>query len=84
MNDRKYIIVKEQGCELAILFHEVISHDKFLKVYDKDSIVSAGFFQVDIKDEELSVLAFGESTTLKKKSRKEDAIYIERVLKSRW
>ena len=84
MNDRKYIIVEEQSCELAILFDEIIPHSKFLKVYDKDNIVSAGFFQIVINGEELSVYAYGKSNTLKKVSRKEDSRLIERVLKNKW
>jgi len=84
MNDRKYIIVKESTFKTAILFEGVLSHDDFLKVYDKDDIVSAGFFQVYIKDGELCVSTYGKSTTLELESKKEDSRLIERILKDKW
>jgi len=84
MDDRKYIIVEELGCEVAILFNELIVHSTFVKAYCKERIVSAGFFRVEIKNKELSVSVYGESATLKRKSRPEDSIIIKRMLSNDW
>lgn len=68
MEKGKYIIVKERGCLVPILFHELISHDSFLEIYCKSNIHSAGFFQifiVQIHDSiTLKVRIYGRSDSL--------------------
>jgi len=72
----KYIIV-ENG---LILFSFALSHFDVSKGYVGE-VISAGFFSVDLDDG--SVQTFGNSTTLKKESREQDAEIIKREL-NRW
>ena len=75
MNYHKYIIVGVRGCTLAIIFDHILSHEEVAKNH---TVFSAGFFDVDY--EKKIVNTFGESTSLKRKSKKDDARFIERVL----
>ena len=65
----KYIIVDERGCELAIVFNSIIDHDQ---VANRMNVISAGFCRLP-NELNSNVSAWGESKTLKKKSREEDA-----------
>lgn len=84
----KYIIVKYQGFELPILFHSIMEHKAFqAMLFSDEAIVSAGFFsicgRITQEDENaISVDVYGESTTLKKSHRKEDAKLIKKLLRN--
>ena len=84
MEKGKYIIVKERGHLVPILFHLLISHDTFLNCYHKDNIHSAGFFQIvlfPIHDKHIiTVHVFGKSTSLNLKTDDDDAKRIEHLL----
>ncbi len=87
----KYIVIENIGIELAILFSHIISHDEFLELFQKDSIVSAGFFQVEAKPSQndpgdIDICVFGESTTLKKEVRtgKDEKIIKDVLRKIKW
>ena len=77
----KYIIVDYRGCEVPILFEDVIEHSTFNNAFSH--IVSAGECKIIATKEEnkecrtvtneFNVNAFGESQSLKLKSRPEDA-----------
>ena len=82
----KYIIIRyKDGRELAIMFDSLFSHNDIFS--NNNLVVSAGFFVVggtvinkeDMQDIEVNV--WGESISLKKKSRKEDGIILKRVLR---
>jgi len=79
MKTGKYIIVKELGHLVPILFHELISHNTFLKCYHIDDIHSAGFFHVH-QDKQVSV--FGISRTLKLKFDPDDSFRIQHLLET--
>lgn len=78
----KYIIVKEMGIEVAIVFSELIGHDSFLNMYSSDEILSAGFCYPT--DESLDVgfntyrqwIAYGQSKSLGKSFRSQDSYVI--------
>ena len=74
----KYIIVKEAGHEIAILFDSLLNHDV---VAEGLAVVSAGQFSTYIMKNGVEVTAFGDSTTLELSSRKEvDAEIIKKML----
>lgn len=92
-DDLKYIIVKTGGHELPIIFSPIISHidaaHGFRAISDTpySNIVAAGFCRIEVRDTvcpaDIVVDCRGQSTTLKVKSRKEDAEIIKREL-NRW
>lgn len=63
----KYIIVEDHGLENAIVFSEILKHSDVANMLP---VVSAGFcsFSVD-DDRQLKVTCWGDSVSLKKKSR---------------
>lgn len=83
----KYIIIESRGCELAILFDSIISHDDFLESFNRSRIVSAGKFAVGAKPRQedpndIEVNVFGKSVTLNLSVRKgTDERLIKRVLR---
>ena len=86
MDYGKYIIVEVRGCELAIMFDSIIAHSDFLRSFNKERIISAGFFAVGAEPSEndkndINVSCFGKSDTLKIESRKEDDRLLKRVLR---
>ena len=87
MSERgKYIIVDSSAYHEPILFPCTISHDDFLRMFNRDRIVSAGFFEVGAGENkndptDISVFVWGKSTSLKIDSQKEDADYIKRMLR---
>jgi len=63
----KYIVIKNNyEIETPIIFPESLSHDSFKNNFN---IISAGFVTID-NDQ---VISFGESTSLRLKSRPEDS-----------
>ena len=84
MDYGKYIIIEAYGhLEAAICFDIVLGHDEIARGL---KVISAGQFVVRAKStqddkQDIEVSVFGESTTLKKESRKEDAALIKRVLR---
>lgn len=76
----KYIVIKEQGVELPILFPEVLNHALIANWVNKDfpkpKCISAGFAKANTA----GASVWGESVTLKLKSRPEDADLIEHIL----
>jgi len=86
MSFGKYIIVDNYQ---PILFHKTISHDSFIRVFPKDMITSAGFFQVTGKPTEkdptaIEVSVFGDSTTLKLSPKEGDEDVIIKTLRETW
>jgi len=89
MFEGKYIIIDFDGSGFRgtpILFHSIISHDTFLNIYEKDRIMSAGFFMVGAEptekdDKDIGVSVWGKSVTLGKKTREEDAELIKNLLR---
>ena len=76
MSFSKYIIVKEKGHEVAVLFDPLIPHNEIRK-----SAISAGFFCVEASSSiRIKVSVFGESISLKLQTRPEDATLIEKML----
>ena len=90
MNVGKYIIIKAQGHEQAILFDGLMAHSDFLVCFHRDTIISAGFFTVGAKPkkndaQDILIWTWGKSVTLKVGSRKEkDAPLIKRVLRKEY
>ena len=71
MEHCKYIIIEKNALELPIVFSPCMSHDYFSGLCV--NIISAGFASFGTtKEGRASVCAFGESTTLKIKSRPEE------------
>lgn len=66
----KYVIIRDSGCELPIVFDEIIRHDRFIDL----NPISAGFVTLE-KDLEGKTIAIagGKSISLNKKSRPEDS-----------
>ena len=70
----KYIIVADEGFEKAILFDELLSHKM---VAGLTPVVSAGFCSLNVDNfQQSTVQVWGESVTLKLKSRITDAALI--------
>jgi len=75
----KYVIVDYLGIETPIIFEEIVDHCSF---YERFNIVSAGFVKIYGTEKPIpnacccenamKVSVWGESTTLKLKSRPED------------
>ena len=83
MDFGKYIIVKYMEIETPILFPSFIDHSEMTGDME---VVSAGMFDVSGKDgkiQDIAVSAFGQSTTLNRVSRPEDADLIHRLLVGR-
>ena len=77
MNYGKYIVVKEMGCLVAILFNSLISHDTFLHCYSKENIISGGFFRIGGDD----IITFGKSISLSISPNDRDSEIINRILR---
>jgi len=78
MNEaRKYIVINN-GFELAIVFDPLLNHND---VGSSLNVVSAGFCHLPDKLN-ADVAAYGESFTLKIKSRPQDAEIIEKMLRN--
>ena len=78
----KYVIIKDQGIEVPIMFPDIVQHNAFA---DKEPI-SAGKFRIEIdtkhttetkNKDQIIYETYGESTSLKLKSRPEDASIIQ-------
>ena len=65
----KYIIVKNLGLELPIVFNEIIEHSRIAENWE-NKVISAGFCSIHAKD---SVMVHGSSRSLNINSRPEDA-----------
>lgn len=90
MKKVKYIIIVESmgGNEVPIIFSDLLAHNE---VAGNKTVISAGFVEIDSNSEdrdtdgcsELLVSCYGESVTLKVKSRKDvDAkLIIDRMFK---
>lgn len=78
----KYVIVKDQyGTEQPIVSSEIMGH---ADLADNCNVVSAGFCRFNVGGEyndEVVASVWGESITLKKKSRPEDAALLELMLR---
>jgi putative ubiquitin-RnfH superfamily antitoxin RatB of RatAB toxin-antitoxin module len=77
--EMKYIIVNDCGFEAAIIFDITMNHSD-ISVGHK--VVSAGMLNVylDYKTKQMKVGCYGQSTTLKMKSRNEDSALIQKRL----
>ncbi len=88
----KYIIVESyiSISEMAIMFDSLISHDELCGAFNRDRIVSAGFFVVeaassDEHHQDIDVSVFGKSVTLKLECRKDkDERLIKKVLRKEY
>lgn len=76
----KYVIVKEAGFEIPILFSHLMEHSRFRHWGGGDKVVSAGFVGVYNKKMVLSVSVWGKSDSLNIASRPEDAEIIKQSL----
>lgn len=76
----KYIIIRDSGIELPVIFDEIIKHDSFAEL----NPISAGFvtFEKDLLGNTVAV-ASGKSISLKKNSRPEDSQIITDSLSRR-
>lgn len=90
MDNMKYIMLNYGGLEIPILFPSIFQH---FEVANGRKVISAGQVQLQgatkplpdacVMVNAVKVCTFGESTTLKVKSRPEDAAIIEREI-NRW
>jgi hypothetical protein len=66
----KYIIIRDSGLELPVIFDEIIKHDRFAEL----NPISAGFvtFEKDLLGNTVAI-ASGKSISLNKNSRPEDS-----------
>ena len=72
----KYIIIKNQGVEVPIMFPDIVQHNTFADM----NPISAGKFGIgnfDIGTFNVDWKVYGESTSLKLQSRPEDADIIK-------
>lgn len=76
----KYVIIRDSGLELPVIFDEIIKHDSFAEL----NPISAGFvtFEKDLLGNTVAV-ASGKSISLKKNSRPEDSQIITDSLSRR-
>lgn len=82
MYPRKYVIVIVNDLELAILFDAVLEHRDFCN--SNRHPAAAGFYDVVPTDGKLNVYCYGESVSLKCKSRGEiDANIIKKHFERR-
>lgn len=82
MTSFKYIMIKSCGLDTPVIFPEWLGHDEAARmVFDKSSILSAGFVTIS-KDEHGTIEAHcgQESVSLKIKSRPEDSDIITHYL----
>lgn len=85
MSDRaKYIVYECEGLDLALIFSNITNHSDMAQVVGKERVVGAGFVSILATyqgDRKVSICCFGESTTLKIKSRGiHDATAVARTL----
>lgn len=74
----KYVIVKERGCELPILFDPIIDH---ASVVNEREVLSAGFVSFRTDGVSIDATCWGQSLTLKSTHREEDvAIILKSIL----
>ena len=82
--EMKYIIYNYRGHEIPLIFPPIMAHDE---VRHHASVVAAGFCTIaaDLSSRKGGVLVtcFGDSESLKKKGRPEDAGLIESYLNKR-
>jgi len=77
MDKLKYIIVDNNGLETPIIFPVILGHTE---VKTPKKVISGGFVYIYIKDNNIQVNCFGESITLKVKSREIDSKIIKKLL----
>lgn len=80
----KYIIVEYGGCEVPILFDDIIEHCKMADAWEK--VISAGECQIIATNQrnetlstvtnEFNIQAYGKSVSLNLNSRPDDAMII--------
>jgi len=68
MNPKCVVVTDRDGSNIVIMFPAFYSH----KCFAAENVVSAGFFHIGTA----GVVCYGESESLKVKSRKEDATQI--------
>ena len=71
MTGLKYIVINDRDMEIPILFHQCVQH-RDVAGRMSDNVVSAGFWS--------GTKAYGESISLKLKSRAEDTDLILRAI----
>ena len=76
MRNSKYVIFGKSGLEMPVVFSPLITHSD-VSISGADEVIAAGFCE---KDEAGQYYVWGESLTLKKKSRPQDAEIINRYL----
>ncbi len=86
MNNGKYIMLKDGTT--PILFPAHLTHEEVAKGFGgKESIFSAGFFEVSAKPDEednynISVSVYGKSTSLNLISTPNDVFFIKKLLRN--
>ena len=75
----KYIVVKDEfGTEQPIVSSEILSHKN---IAQGRSVISADFCKFYPEGDKITASVWGDSFTLKVKSRPEDAELIERMMR---
>ncbi len=82
----KYIIIELKLNEFGISFPEMVDHDFTKYTLGADAkVIGAGFFKIGVEDGVPSLSCYGESVSLKIKSRGfEDAIILKHSLFDRY
>jgi len=78
--DLKYVVVLSHGLEIPILFPQLLEHCTIVNAMT--TVVSAGFCRIINSGGQLTVMTFGDSHTLGRRSRLEDNEIIRRHLLS--
>lgn len=76
MDRAKYIIFDDERLEIPIIFPMHVQHCDMAHMFRGVNVLSAGFVQL----QEGQLVAFGESLTLKIKSRPEDTALLQKIL----
>jgi hypothetical protein len=73
----KYIIVVQGAMVYPVVFGDLLGHNDIARSFNRDFIVSAGFCYINETGE---YACYGESVTLKLKSRPEDSAILNKYL----
>ena len=80
----KYIVLDQWGgaCDVPIIFPSFLTHiDTSNRFGGPENVLSAGMASFNVDCDGLTVECYGESESLKKKSREEDETIVSRALK---
>jgi len=82
MAEVKYIVIQSSFCENLIILPASMSHREVADslVSAREFVLSAGFLSIYLEDNSIKIQCYGESETLKIKSRPIDAFLAKQVL----